>query len=266
MKIFGNLFFVAVFVFLAGCSMNKAQIDQYTLPPAVPGGTQYGGDVDNVSETEDTVYLDAITGATKTEIVFAILAGPSYGGIVDNRDASGIAVPSDVDAITGATKLAYSAGIHTILKGYGIAVEVGLDYIKFDQSVEYNMPSISVNGTRRFEFQQIRLPMLYNFEYFKNHLNKAKFVSKLGVSVGYTFNKTITDSEDSENMPAYEFFDWEVGPAFGIFYYPFEFSQSYRLGFYIDFYRGIKIYEDVYHEGIFLGDNTFLRFGVIFEP
>ena len=259
MRIFKNLFLVALLVFVAGCVVIETQIEQETLPPAVSGGTSYG-------ETEDSAKVDAITGATKAEASFMVLGGATYGGIVDNHNASGIEGTSDVDAITGATKLAYNAGIHTILKGHGRAIEIGLDYIKFDQSVEYALPSLSVNGTRDFEFQQVRLPMTYNFELFKNDLNKPKLSLKLGLSVGYTFSKTITDSEDSENMPAYEFTNWDIGPDFGLYFYPFDFSHSYRLGLYVDAYRGRKIYEDAYHDEIFLGDNSYLKFGVVFEP
>jgi len=253
---------------LIGCSMNKTRIEEHTLPPAVPGGTSYGEDTDNyyASETKDSTDVDAITGATKAEMKIVALAGASYGGIVDNHGASGIEGTSDVDAITGATKLAYNAGIHSVFKGHGRTIEIGLDYINFNQSVEYALPSLSVYGTRDFEFQQIRLPMTYNFEFFKNNLNKPKLALKLGFSVGYTFSKTIEDSEDSENMPTYEFTDWDIGPDFGLYFYPFDIKQSYRVGFYMDAYRGRKIYEDAYHDEIFLGDHSYLKFGVVFEP
>ncbi len=251
MRINKNLFLIALFATFTGCSMNMSRVVI---------------DNQNTSETEDTTDVDAITGATKTEINFVVLAGASYGGIVDNYQMSGIEGTSDVDVITGATKIAYNAGIHSILKGHGRTIEIGLDYISFNQSVEYDLLSLSVNGTRSFEFQQIRLPMTYNFEFFKNYLNQPKLALKLGFSVGYTFSKTIEDSEDSENMPDYEFTDWGIGPDIGLYFYPFDFKQNYRLGLYMDIYRGRKIYEDVYHEGLFLGDNSFLKFGLIFEP
>jgi hypothetical protein len=259
MRIFKNLFFVAAFVILAGCSMNKTQIEQYTLPPAVSGGTSYG-------EKEDSAKIDAITGATKAEIQIVALAGASYGGIVDNDAASGIEGISDVDAITGATKLAYNVGIHSIFRGHGRAIEIGLDYINFNQTIEYDLPSLSVNGARDFEFHQIRLPVTYNFEFFKNNLNKPKLALKLGFSAGYTLSKTIEDSEYAENMPVFEFTDWDIGPDFGLYFYPFDIKQSYRVGLYMDAYRGRKIYEDAYHDEIFLGDHSFIKFGVVFEP
>jgi hypothetical protein len=268
MKIFKNLFLVVMFITFVGCSMNKTCPKEKRLPVALPGGTSYGEDmgVYYASKAKDTAEVDAITGATKAEMNFVVLGGATYGGIVDNYEAKDIEGVSDVDAITGATKLSYNAGIHSVLKGHGRAIEIGLDYIKFNQSVEYDLPSLSVNGTRDFEFQQIRLPITYNFEFFENELNQPKLSLKLGFSVGYTFSKTIEDSEGSENMPDYEFTDWGIGPDIGLYFYPFDFKQNYRLGLYMDFYRGRKIYEDAYHDEIFLGDNSFLKFGVVFEP
>ena len=264
MRIFKNLFVIALFVFLASCIISIPETKEKSFSPELQESTTYGEDAYNLLETKDTAEIDAITGATGLSL--AVLGGATYGGIVDNHEAQDIEGASDVDAITGATKIAYNAGIHSILRGHGRTIEIGLDYIKFDQSVEYALPSLYVNGTRSFEFQQIRMPLTYNFEFFKNDLNKAKLALKLGFSVGYTFSKTIEDSEDSENMPVFEFTDWDIGPDFGLYFYPFDFSQSYRLGLFLDAYRGRKIYKDIYHDEIFLGDNSFLKFGVIFEP
>jgi hypothetical protein len=244
MKIIKNPFSVTVLIILLGCSMNRNQ----------------------VKENDQTLGFDAVTGATKAEINFAVLSGASYGGIVHNRDMAGISGVSDVDAITGATKLAYNVGIHTILKGHGRTIEVGLDFIKVSKSVEYDIPSLSVNGTRSFEANQIRLPLTYNFGFFKNNMNQAKLVFKIGLSPGYTFSETIEDSEDSENMPEYDFSDWDLCGQFGLSYYPFDFKQDYRIGFYLDFCRGLKVYDDIYHESWALGGNALMNFGIVFEP
>jgi hypothetical protein len=242
MKTIKNISFILILITLLGCSMNKSQVKENNQP----------------------MGADAVTGATGVK--FKVLAGGTYGGIVDNHEAQNIEGASNVDAITGATKISYNAGIHSVLKGHGRTIEMGLDYLRLAQSVEYDLPSLSVNGTRSFELHQIRLPVTYNFEFFKNDLKQAKLALKIGFSAGYTFGKTITDSEDSENMPAYEFTDWGIGPAFGLCFYPLDFKQNYRLGLYLDFYRGRKIYEDTYHEDLFLGDNSFMNFGILFQP
>jgi hypothetical protein len=105
MKVYNNIFLVAFLFSLLGCSMNTIQIKHRPLPPALPGGTAYGEDSVYyfVSETEDTVVIDAVTGATGVNL--KVLAGGSYGGVTDNYDETGIEGISDIDAITGATKM-----------------------------------------------------------------------------------------------------------------------------------------------------------------
>jgi hypothetical protein len=251
MRKYKNLFLIILFINLIGCSMNMSQATT---------------DKQNESETEDTTYVDTVTGATKTEANFAVLAGGSFGGIVVNDNKQGVNGVSDVDAISGASKIAYNAGFHSVLKGHGRTMEIGIDYIKLENSIEYDMPSLSVNGTRTFETHQIRLPITYNFEFLKNDLKQPKFVLKVGASPGYIISKKITDSEDSENMPDYEFSDWDVCGKIGLSYYPFDFNQYYRIGLYLDAYRGFKTYDDIYHEAAYLGGNAFLKFGVIYKP
>ena len=268
MTIYNNIFLATFLLSLLGCSMNKTRIEHQTLLPEVPVDTLYGENTVDyfVSESEGTIEIDAVTGATKAETNFAFLAGASYGGLVENDNKNDISGVTAIDAITGATKLAYNVGIHSILKGHGRTIEIGLDYINLDKSIEYEMPSLSVSGTRSFKTHQIRLPLTYNFLFFKNHLERPRLVLKVGLSAGYTFSKTITDSDVSANMPDYEFSDWDACAKFGFCYYPFDFSKNYRLGFYLDSYRGLKVYEDIYHEAAYLGGNAFTKFGILFEP
>lgn len=106
----------------------------------------------------------------------SILAGLSSGGLVDNTEMSGITGVSNIDAITGATKTLYNAGIHSEINLKGHVIETGLDYISFDQSVEYKMPSLSVNGQRDIQFHQLRLPLTYNFRFFRNSQNYSRLI------------------------------------------------------------------------------------------
>jgi hypothetical protein len=268
MKTFKVFIYIAVFIALAGYSMNMAGSENEGFFPVISGGVSSGeeGARYDVSETENDADVDAVTGATKAEVKFTVLAGGSYGGLVHNENMHGINGVSGVDAITGATKVGSNAGIHLILKGHGRTIETGLDYVNLSKSIKYEMPSLSVNGTRNFETHQLRLPVTYNFGFFKNDLKQTKLVLKVGLSAGYTFSKTIEDSEGSENLPEYDFSDWDLCGKIGVSYYPFNLNQNSRFGIYIDAYRGFKAYKDIYHEAAYLGGNAFMRFGFIFEP
>jgi len=89
---------------------------------------------------------------------------------------SGINGVSNIDTITGATKIFYNAGIHTEINLKGHFIETGLDYISFDQSVEYELPSLSVAGNRALSFHQLRLPLTYNLQLFKNRQNHPRLI------------------------------------------------------------------------------------------
>lgn len=193
----------------------------------------------------------------------SILAGLSYGGHVDNTVMSGINDVSNIDAVTGATKTRFNAGIHTEINLKGHFIETGLDYISFDQSVEYKLPSFSVAGNRDFNFHQLRLPLTYNLHLFKNNQNYPGLILKAGLSVGYTFSKSITGNG---NVPDYKFTNWDYGPTLGFMIYPLQFKQNYRMGIYLDLYRGSRIYEDIYHQSEGMGGHSFMKFGIVLQP
>jgi hypothetical protein len=192
----------------------------------------------------------------------SILAGLSSGGHVDNTIMSGINDVSNIDAVTGATKTRFNAGIHTEINLKSHYIETGLDYISFDQSVEYKLPSFSVAGNRDFNFHQLRLPLTYNLHLFKNSQNYPLLILKAGMSVGYTFSESVTHNG---NIPDYKFTKWDYGPTIGIAVYPIQFKQSYRMGIYMDLYRGSQIYEDIYHQSEGMGGHSFIKFGIVIQ-
>ncbi|NOX87898.1 MAG: hypothetical protein GXO77_02650 [Calditrichaeota bacterium] len=209
-------------------------------------------------------------GSTKNSLVIdtdastvSVLAGVSAGGLVENTSMSGISGSSDIDAITGATNKSYNAGIHYEMNINGHRLETGLDYIGFDQAVEYDMPSFSVNGKRTFRFYQLRVPVTYNLGFFRNSRNFPRFVLKAGFSVGYTFSKSITDYG---SLPDYKFTGWDYGPTLGVSFYPIQLSRGYRIGVYLDLYRGSQIYEDAYHRAEGIGGQSFVKFGLVLQP
>ena len=151
----------------------------------------------------------------------SVLAGPSAGGVIDNTLMSGLDDLPETDAITGATSTRFNAGVHPQFNIGGFVFETGLDYLDFKQSVTYNLPSNNVNGVRSIQFRQIRVPLTYNFRFFKKDPSRPKFVLKAGASVGYSFSSSFTGSG---NPPGYEFENWDYGPTLGVALYPFKFT------------------------------------------
>ncbi len=153
----------------------------------------------------------------------------------------------------------YNAGIHTEINLKGHLIETGLDYISFDQTVEYKLPSLSVAGNRDFSFHQLRLPLTYNLLLFKNRQNRPRLILKAGMPVGYTFIESVTENG---NIPDYKFTNWDYGPTLGASIYPLQLKQNYRVGFYLDLYRGSRIYEDIYHKSEVIGGHSYMKYGI----
>lgn len=193
----------------------------------------------------------------------SLLVGITAGGLVENMEMTGIAGVADVDAITGATQTLFNVGIHSERAIKGHKIETGLDYLSFDQAIEYQLPSLNVAGTRSVQFQQLRLPLTYNFHFIKSNRNYPGLILKAGLSVGYTFSKEITGSG---NPPAYKFNDWDYGPLLGVSVYPRQFQGRFRTGIYLDLYRGSRIYDDIYHRAEGMGGQSFMKFGIILQP
>lgn len=137
-------------------------------------------------------------------------------------------------------------------------METGLDYISFKQDFTYLDHSQGIDGTRDFSYHQLRLPVTYNFQFFKNNDNKPLLIFKAGLSFGYTFSKTIIDNGA---LPDYSMNKFDFAPTIGLASYPIKINNKYDLGFYLDLFRSGKFYEDIYNKE--MGNLSNLKFGLI---
>ena len=201
-------------------------------------------------------------GDMQSRVNIALLAGATVGGLVENSEMTGLENSCGIDAITGATDKTFNAGVHTEINIKGLRLETGMDYIGYNQSIMYSFPA-SEDGLRDIRFHQLRLPLTYNFSFFNNTENQPLLVLKAGFSLGYTISKSITEQGD---LPDYTFINWDVGPTLGLALYPFSSWTGYRLGLYMDVYRGSRIYEDKYHQAEGMGGQSYLKFGIVVQP
>lgn len=189
-----------------------------------------------------------------TNLQTSFLVGGSFGGIVENNQLAEVEGTTSVDAISGATRKAVSLGIHTEFKVGGYNIETGLDYLGFDQSISYDLPSYLFIGRRDISFHQLRLPLVYNLELMKDR----KLSLKIGASIGYTISKTIINSG---TLPPYQFRDFDYGGTVGISYFPLKYA-----GIFCDIYRGSQIYKDAFHTAKGMGGQSYVKFGLIIRP
>jgi len=213
------LFFAAIMFFFAGCSASKH----------------------NLVETEKNWRI-------------SFLAGGSFGGIVENNELVGVDGTSIVDGISGATRKTVTIGIHTEVSVGSHNLETGLDWLNFDQSISYNLPSFSYYGRRDISFHQLSLPLVCNFDL----TGDGKLSFKIGASIGYTISKTVINSGI---LPSYKFKDFDYGGTIGLTYFPIE-----NIGIFTDIYRGSQIYNDVFHSKKGMGGQSYVKFGIIIRP
>lgn len=195
--------------------------------------------------------------------LISLSGGLTYGGINDNQEFDATSGATQVDGISGATKIGYSGGLHTEVNLNGHIIETGLDYTTFRQTITYEAGGAAYSGERDIEYAQLRLPLTYNLQFFKNRFSYSQLAVKLGLSAGYTVSKSITSGQ---YLPEYNFDNFEAGPLLGITYYPYMAKGRMRFGVYMDLYRGSKFFEDAYHTSSAFGGQSFIKVGILLQP
>ncbi len=208
---------------------------------------------------------NVMTGNDGSELRFSPVfhAGASSGGLVENMELTGVEGISELDAITGASQMAFTLGLHSEIEWKDHAVETGLDYLAFNQAVDYNLPSFATIGKRDFRFHQLRVPLSYNFRFLKDSEGFAKLTLRAGLSVGVSISKDISESG---NPPAYTFTNFDYGPMLGVSFLPIQIREKYRLGISLEAYRGSRIYDDAFHKAEGMGGQSFMKFGLAIRP
>ncbi len=195
--------------------------------------------------------------------LISLAGGLTYGGINDNQDYDAASGATQVDGISGATKIGYSGGLHTAVNLNGHIIETGLDYTTFRQTISYKAVDAAYSGDRDIEYAQLRLPLTYNLQFFKNRFSYSQLAVKLGFSAGYTVSKSVTSGQ---YLPDHTFDNFEAGPLLGLIYYPYMSRGRMRLGIYMDLYRGTKFFEDAYHTSGEVGGQSFIKVGLLLQP
>ena len=196
-----------------------------------------------------------LTENTEKQVTTAInmQAGGAWGGFIED---------SELDAISGATPLQFSFGVHPEIHIKNHIFESGLDYVNFNQTLTYN--DNEVFGDRTYNYGQLRIPVTYNFKLFKTPDGSMPLLYlKLGVCYGYQ----LYTSDESTNtyLPAYSFKKSSFGPYFGISSAPININYKWRAGLYLDFFRGTKVYEDSFNSADDVGNMSYLKFGILFR-
>jgi hypothetical protein len=188
--------------------------------------------------------------------------GLNKGGITENTDFSntpGIAV----DAFSGATKTGFNASGHVLLPLRKNTIETGVDYMHNNQTFTFNDNANGYKGSRKIGSSQLMIPVTYNFGLLRRH----NPYGDLQIRVGYLIQLNLFKvSNSGVTLTDYSLKHFSSGLVFGVSATPFHLSNGNSLGFYLDGYRGSKIYDDFYNSSVYeMPGSSFMKFGVIYQ-
>lgn len=215
------------------------------------------------------IFIAACTVTEKSQrkIKYSFQAGVNQGGITENTDMAVVPnvtpkTQTGVDAFSGATKTGFNAGFHINKPLKYNELEVGIDYMYNDQTFTYSDPENTFSGTRQFIVNQIMVPVTYNFNILKSTLPRSEFQLK----VGYVNQLNFISVSEKGNLPDYSLKRWSGGVTAGISIYPYTFKNGSKIGFFIDGYRGSRIYTDFYNQDNFeMPASSYMKGGLRFR-
>ena len=194
--------------------------------------------------------------------VYRLQVGANKGGIVENTDMT-VVDNAGIDAFTGATR----RGIHTsgkVLIPVKINfVETGIDLMYNSQTFTYNDAANNFMGERKLGVTQFMLPLTYSVGILRQNNPEGLFQIKFGFAAQLNLF-SVTDGIG--NMPGYNTKYFSNGATLGLSAIPFRMNNGAKLGFFLDGYRGTRIYEDFYNRPEFeIPGTAFLKFGIIIQ-
>jgi hypothetical protein len=193
---------------------------------------------------------------------YRLQAGANLGGIVENRDFEQL--PNvDVDAFSGATRAGVNAGAHVVLPLLVNSVETGIDFMYSPQTFTYSDVINEHHGTRKLGSSQLMWPLTYNIGLLKSRQAGGVAQIKIGHVLQYNM---LNITETGQQLPDYDVNRFSNGATLGISATPFSLSNGARMGFYFDFYRGTRIFEDFYNSKDFdMPGSAYMKAGIIYQ-
>ena len=194
-----------------------------------------------------------LSGCASIQTTFNVQAGASWGGIIED---------TEIDAVTGATNMGIGLGVHPAININRRLVETGLDFLTYNQSWTYLDGSENYDGKRDLRFGELRVPLTYNFQLFRDDNDEGLLQIKLGLSAGYILYHNFTDNG---TVPDYTLDNFSIGPSFGISTIPIKLGDKLQLGFYLDALRASKVYSDHYLTTNNVGNMSNIKFGAVLK-
>ncbi len=194
--------------------------------------------------------------------IYRLQVGTNKGGIVENTDMT-VVGNAGVDAFTGATRRGVNTSGKVLLPLRGNFVETGIDLMYNSQTFTYNDAANDFMGERKLGVTQFMVPLTYSIGILRQNHPEGLFQIKLGYAAQYNL---FAVSDGHGEMPDYNTNSFSNGATFGLSTTPFRLNNGRKLGFFVDGYRGTRVYEDFYNRSEFeIPGTSFLKYGIIYQ-
>ncbi|MCP4230587.1 MAG: hypothetical protein GY771_10660 [bacterium] len=182
------------------------------------------------------VLANIVNAAEEREklVSFSLYGGGLWGGIF---------VPKSTENATGEPGFGWHAGAESELNIRGkYFIATGLDYAQYSNKLTYDDPAAGYDGTRDITLGLLRMPVTYNVRLLFDDSGYPTLFLKPGAFVGYYMYDSV---EQSGNLGDYEL-EKEVvyGFLLSTSYYPFPIADKTYLGFSVNGYWGMDVYQD----------------------
>jgi hypothetical protein len=203
-----------------------------------------------------------VSDNTKWKPIYSFQVGIAHGGIIENTDLKQIP-NTEIDAFTGATSVSPIVGANIKLPILWNEFEAGIDYMYVNQIFTYKDAFNGYNGKRELSTSQFIFPLTYNFKILRKLSPNNIWSFKIGLVGEYNLVKV---NDNINSLPNYSINKFSGGFVFGAATMPFHFENNSKLGFFLDMYRGSRIYTDFYNLKSFkMPGSSFARFGIIYQ-
>lgn len=194
--------------------------------------------------------------------IYRLQVGTNKGGIVENTDMT-VVGNAGLDAFTGATRRGMNASGKVLLPIRGNFVETGIDLMYNSQTFTYNDVANDFMGERKLGVTQIMVPLTYSIGILRQNHPEGLFQIKLGYVAQFNL---FSVSDGIGNIPDYNTNSFSNGATLGLSITPFRLNSGAKLGFFMDGYRGTRVYEDFYNRSEFeIPGTSFLKYGIIYQ-
>ena len=209
------------------------------------------------------VFITTASCTLTHKLQYSVHGGINTGGITENTDMTVLpGEPADVDAFTGATRTGFHAGARAVGQLKRNQLETGIDYMLNFQTFSYNDEVNSFTGSRELEVSQLMIPLTYNIVLLQKLLPQQEIKIKLGAVGQYN----MVAAEDTGTLPGYQIRPFSAGATLGFAAYPVVLGNGGKIGFYVEGYRGSRVYEDFYNQPSFeIPGSSYVKFGISYK-